>query len=147
DEVFVFSSQGYHQSWAVLKDIDTLARAVGLKGLVIEFDEFEDVLTNLKNIDHKQSAFWNLFQFYEGKRFPGVSFFAVTPEFVHKCKVELQSKGLWDYDYSQFEKLPTFEMSPLRTTELMELTGRIITTHGIAYDWESENLVKPQDFK
>src|SRR5439155_10277044 len=103
-----------------------LAKEAGLKGLVILFDEFEDILSNLTRINLKKDAFWNLFQFFEGKRFTGLSFFAVTPEFAHKCKVLLLEKGIWDYDYSRFDKLAKFELSPLGVNEMIELTAPIL---------------------
>jgi hypothetical protein len=147
DGVFSFNSQGYDQSWAGLRDLISLASAAGLKGVIILFDEFEDVLNNIKNINHQQAAFWNLFQFYDGKKFPGMTFFAVTPEFVHKCKKLLLDKGYWDYDYSQFESIPTFEMSPLEVAELETLSLKIMEAHGLAYDWEPDSVMKHSELK
>ncbi len=142
DEVFMFHSQGYAQSWAALRDLNTLARAAGLKGLTILFDEFEDVITNLGNIAHQQAAFWNLFQFYSGKQFPGMTFYAVTPQFAAKCKSLLLDKNCWDYDFSNFDRLPTFEMSPLDISELNELAMRVLEAHGIAYNWEPDLVMR-----
>jgi len=142
DNVFMFQTQGYEQSWAALRDFDRLACASGLKGLIILFDEFEDIITNLPNIAYQQDAFWNLFQFYSGKSFPGKTFYAVTPEFVEKCKIRLLLKGKWDYDFSRFEVLPTFEMSPLTTKELEELAKKILEAHAVAYDWEPDLKLK-----
>lgn len=135
--LFSFQSQGYIQSWAALRDIHTLARAAKLRGLIILFDEFEDVLSNIKNIAHQEAAFQNLFDFYASQQVKGMSFFAVTPEFVDKCKERLLSKGRWDYSYSQFDALPTFEMSPLEKQHLQELARKIREIHGIAYDWDT----------
>jgi hypothetical protein len=135
DGVFVFNVQAYHQSWSALRDIETLVCQCGLKGLVILFDEFEDVLTNLRNIAHQEAAFWNLFSFYEGQQFKGTSFFAVTPEFADKCTRLLLEKDRWEFDYERFETLPTFAMSPLRKQELEELAGKVLETHGNAYAW------------
>lgn len=142
DEVFAFEKQGYAQSWSALRDLHKLARAADLKGLIILFDEFEDVVTNLNNVAHQEAAFWNLFQFYSGKQFPGMSFYAVTPEFVNKCISLLIDKGRWDYDYARFESLPTFQMSPLEVEELEELAMRIMQTHGVAYEWEPDLVMK-----
>ncbi len=122
---FSFKYQGYIQCWAALRDIHTLARASGLRGLIILFDEFEDVLSNIINIAHQESAFQNLFDFFADQQVKGMSFFAVTPELVDKCKERLLSKGRWDYSYSQFDHLPTFEMSPLERNHLQELAGKI----------------------
>lgn len=147
DEVFMFHTQGYSQSWAALRELDTLARASGLKGMIILFDEFEDVITNLHNIAHQEAAFWNLFHFYTGKQFPGKTFYAVTPAFVEKCKDLLLQKGRWDFDFSRFDELPTFELSPLETSDLDDLSMRILEAHGIAYDWEPDIIMRASHLK
>jgi hypothetical protein len=141
DGVFLFHTQGYIQSWSALRGIQRLLCASGLKGLVLLFDEFEDVVTNLRNITYQESAFWNLFQFYAGKQFPGLSFFAVTPEFVNKCITLFLNKGRYESNYQALVKtIPTFQMTPLDVEELKELAMRIMETHGIAYDWIPDNV-------
>jgi hypothetical protein len=147
DEVFMFHTKGYEQSWAALRDFDRLARAAGLEGMVILFDEYEDVITNLSNVAHQEAAFWNLFHFYNGKSFPGKTFYAVTPAFLEKCKLRLLQKGKWDFDFSRFDALPTYEMSPLTTEQLKELSMRILEAHGIAYDWEPDLEMKASHLK
>lgn len=137
DEIFMFHTQGHAQSWAALRDFNSLTQAAGLKGMIVLFDEFEDVITNLTNIAHQEDAFWNLFQFYSGKHFPGKTFYAVTPEFVGKCKARLFQKGRWDFDFSRFDSLPRFEMSPLETRHLVELAKLIAPVHGLAHDWNA----------
>ena len=147
DQVFIFNTQAYHQSWAALRDINCLARAAGLKGLVILFDEFEDVITNLRNVAHQEAAFWNLFHFYSGKQFPGKTFYAVTPGFVEKCKVRLLEKGRWDMDLSMFDALPKFEMSPLDRQHLFSLGEKIVEIHGTAYEWDARSSVSRNDLE
>lgn len=142
DNVFRFDTQGYAQSWFALRDLQRLLCESGIKGLVLMFDEFEDVITNLRNVAHQEAAFWNLFQFYGGKQFPGLSFYAVTPEFVDKCVELLIDKGRWDYDYARFKAIPTFRMTPLDVEELKELAMRILETHGIAYNWEPDLVMR-----
>jgi P-loop Domain of unknown function (DUF2791) len=137
--LFDFKAQGYAQSWAAIRDIHTLACASGMRGIIILFDEFEDVLSNITNIAHQEMAFQNLFQFFAGQQFQGMSFFAVTPEFVSKCRKRLISKGRWDYDYAQLDALSTFEMSPLELSQLQELTIKIKDFHGIAYGWDTNS--------
>lgn len=134
-DFFLFHTDSYRSAWDALKDMHILLENCGLRGLIILFDEFEDVLTNLNNIKWQESAFWNLFLFFSGKRFPGKSFYAVTPAFTDKCKKRLQLKGKWDFDYSRFDRLPTFEMSPLCEPELFELGDRILKTHMLAYGY------------
>jgi len=138
-DVFRFDVSDYGQSWAGVQDLHVLAQIAGHKGLVILFDEFEDVITTLGNIRYQEQAFWNLFEFFSGERFFGGSFFAVTPDFVEKCKSLLLDKGKWDYDYSRFEKLPSFEMRPIAADEVRSLASRIAQTHFLAYGWRSED--------
>jgi hypothetical protein len=146
DDVFMFHTSGYAQSWAALRDFDCLARAAGLNGLVILFDEFEDVITNLKNVSYQEAAFWNLFHFYSGKYFPGKTFYAVTPEFVEKCKIILFIKRRLDFDFSRFDALPRFEMSPLEFDDLVKLGKNIVSAHALAYGWDTQ-LVKQSDIE
>lgn len=134
DQVFIFHAQGYRQSWDALNDFDKIAKGIGYRGLIILVDEFEDVITNLRNRNHQLSAFWNLFQFFSGSTFRGLSFFAVTPGFVKKCKELLINKGYIDYDYSRFDKLKAFEMTPLSQNEVIELSKKIIPVYQRAYD-------------
>lgn len=147
DEVFLLHPQGYQQSWAMLRDMQTLATESGLKGVIILFDEFEDVLTNLRNIAHQESAFWNLFQFYRGNQFPGMTFFAVTPEFAFKCKLLLKQKRGWEHDCSHFDQLPTFQMSPLDFGELLALGRKILDTHGVAFRWRPGSVITNSQFR
>jgi hypothetical protein len=136
DGVLGFHESGYQACWSSLEDIHQMCIASGLPGLVILFDEFEDVLTNLKKINFKEAAFWNLFRFVSGDRFTGKTFYAVTPSFVEKCKKLLIEKDRWDFDYSQFDELETFEMSPLGQRNLIELADRIAAVHQRAYTYD-----------
>jgi len=147
DGIFNFQMQDYVQSWDALRDLDKLVRACGMNGVILLFDEFEDVLNNLTRIDLQEAAFWNLFRFYSGKQFPGMTFFAVTPEFVDKCERLLMAKGKWDMDYNQFKSLPSFEMSPLEKPHLEKLAEKIMETHGAAYDWEPDTVMKASELK
>lgn len=145
--VFNFQLQDYAQSWATLRDIQKLCHHAGLKGLVLLFDEFEDVIYNLKRINHQEAAFWNLFQFYFGSQFQGLTFFAVTPDFVVKCKQLLLNKNRWDYDYSLFDKLPTFEMSPLDNNQLQDVVNKILDVHSKAYQWQPAVFLSSSDLR
>ncbi len=147
DGVFIFNANGHYQSWAALRDLHTLACSAGLRGFIILFDEFEDVIHNIKNIKHQQSAFWNLFKFYSGKHFPGMTFYAVTLDFVNKCKKVLLSKQVWDYDFNRFDALETFEMSPLNEQELYDLAVKIMETHAIAFKWETDLFMEASELR
>ena len=136
DGVFGFHTAGYQSCWNALEDIHQMCIASGLQGMVILFDEFEDVLTNLNRINYKEAAFWNLFRFVSGDRFTGKTFYAVTPSFAQKCKTLLIEKNRWDLDYSKFDELETFEMSPLGKRNLLDLAGRIAAVHERAYSYE-----------
>jgi len=143
-DTFILRSSDYQQAWDALADLDLLVKLTGLRGLVLLVDEFEDVIYNLRagRVDAQIAAFWNLFRLFDGD-FPGFSFYAVTPDFVEKCKELLLGKDYWDYDYSRFDALPTFAMSPLREEELEQLAERILEAHGIAYGWAPGRALGP----
>ncbi len=141
DEVFAFHTGGHRNAWAAFADFDLIARSSGLRGLILIFDEFEDVIQNLNRRDYKQEAFLNLFRFFAGERFPGMGYFAVTPEFVAKCKAELMSRGVLDFDYGRFERLPTFEMSQIAERDFLELATRVRFVHGVAFEWDAVNAI------
>jgi hypothetical protein len=99
------------------------------------FDEFEDVIQNLNNRTWQQSAFWNLFEFFRGTKFPGRTYFAVTPDFVEKCKRELLGRGVYDFPYDRFDQLPAFELLPIGREDFVDLARRIRAVHGLAFGW------------
>lgn len=142
DGVFCFHSSGYQSCWNALADIHRMTIECGLPGTVILFDEFEDVLNNLRRINFKEAAFWNLFRFVSGDRFTGKTFYAVTPSFAQKCKKLLIENDRWDFDYSAFDKLQTFEMSPLSERNLLDLANRISAVHERAYSYKIDSKGK-----
>jgi hypothetical protein len=132
---FNFSVRDFKQAWDALADLHLLSKLVGTNGLVLLVDEFEDVIHNLNGRNAKTDAFWNLFLLFKGV-FPGHAFFAVTPDFVNKCKAWLFDKWQWRYDLAQFDDLPYFEMSPLRIEDLEVLAEKIMFAHAAAYGWQ-----------
>lgn len=130
-----FKSGDYERSWDALDDLNTIARACGFRGLVILVDEFEDVISNITRKTDQQDAFWRLFEFFGGSKFAGLSFFAVTPDFVERCKSLLIQQNIFDFDYSQFEKLPMFRLSPLTSDEIIRLKQVISELHFQAFQW------------
>jgi len=138
DGVFEFHTHGHAQSWAVLRDIDRLAKQAALRGMIILFDEFEDVIS-LSRRDYREDALRNLFTFYAGKQYPGKTFFAVTPLFAMKC--EISTWRTWGFDQDLLRKLPTFQMSPLGVRQIEELADRIIKAHAAAYEWNAARWV------
>lgn len=140
DDVFAFHTSGHRQAWDALTDFHVLARAAGLRGFVLLFDEFEDVIQNLNRRNMQEAAFLNLFRFFDGDRFPGMSYFAVTPDFVEKCKTELTKRGVYDFDYRRFDHLPFFEMEPIEFAEFADLATRILSVYGVAYDCDAGRL-------
>lgn len=138
---YKFKNNGYRNSWEFLDDLHLFAQKAEYKGLVILFDEFEDIIYNLRNIAHQESAFINLFHFFAGDKYNGMSFFAVTPSFTEQCQNKLLLKGRFHFDTSMFDDLETFRMSPLTEDELISQVEKIIDIHGIAYDWDPENHI------
>lgn len=145
DDLLVFNPSGYRHAWDGLADLDRIARAAGLSGLVLLFDEFEDVIQGLNNRSWQQKAFWNLFEFFRGKRFPGKSYFAVTPDFVEKCKDELLRRGVYDFPYQQFDQLPAFQLQPIGHSDFIDLGVRIRDLHAHAYWWEAADACTADD--
>lgn len=122
--------------WAFLRDLHLAAKAIGLQGLVLCLDEFEDILYNLPRINGKKMAFCNLFELFHGRQYRAHAYFAVTPGFTQKCKKELENKGEYDYDFSQFDALRQFEMTPIERSDFEVLCRRIVETHSIAFSWK-----------
>ena len=147
DEVFLFHTGGHRNAWAALEDFDVIARGAGLNGLIILFDEFEDVIQNLNRRNYQQEAFLNLFRFFGGERFPGMAYFAVTPEFVAKCKTELMSRGVFDFDFNRFSKLPFFEMSAITEADFLTLAKKIRAVHSIAFGWRADADLSDRELK
>lgn len=145
DEVFLFHTGGHRQAWDALADFDLIAKAAGLRGLVLLFDEFEDVIQNLNRRNLQEQAFLNLFRFFAGDRYPGMSYFAVTPDFVRKCKEELLRRGVYDFDYRQFDRLPSFEMEPISRAQFLALAKKIRSVHGVAYQWDADKRLTDSD--
>ena len=138
----------YEQSWDYLNKLHRRSRDnYGFKGLVVLFDEFEDVLTSLRNINYQNVAFQNLFKFYNGMGFRGMSFFAVTPEFCRTARRRIMSKYMWNMTYNQLEELPTFQMSPITVEQLQELSKRICKVYEIAYKQDTSKSDLQSDLK
>jgi len=144
--VFDFKALGYRHSWDALKDLQRIAVESGFRGMVLLFDEFESTVTDLRTRKPRQDAFQNLFDFFGGQKFDGMSFFAVTPDFVETCKGLLDERRIVDYDYGAFGRLPMFEMSPLEEEDLLGLAERVVDTHALAYEWKPDGILKSRDF-
>lgn len=148
--VFDFKALGYQHSWDALKDLQRIAVASGFKGMVLLFDEFESTVTDLRTRKPRQDAFQNLFDFFGGQKFDGMSFFAVTPDFVETCKHLLRERRISNYDYGNgngaFDRLPRFEMSQLEEEDLLRLAQRVVETHALAYDWEPDDILQSHHF-
>jgi hypothetical protein len=70
-----------------------------------------------------------------------MSYFAVTPDFVEKCKTELLQRGVYDFDYRRFDQLPFFEMEPIEHAEFVDLARRIRAVYEAAYGTDSRRLL------
>lgn len=139
DGVFVFNAGGHRQAWEALGDIDKLVRVCGRRGLILLFDEFEDVIQNMNNIRLEQAAFVNLFRLFNGQDFPGRSYFAVTPEFSYKCRERLFDKFVYSFPVERFDELERLEMTPIEAEDFGVLASLIRSVHGRAYEWDADN--------
>ena len=135
---FFFDSAGHENAWLALEDLQTLAVLSGLRGLVLLFDEFEDVIQNLGRIDYQRNAFANLIDLMSHERFTGWKYFAVTPEFAARCRTRLMEKEQYDFPVSMFDDLDRIKMTPVGEEEFFELGKTVRAVHGIAYDWDAQ---------
>lgn len=124
NNVFTFGTDGHQGAWDGLASLHLIAQGAGKRGLVLLFDEFEDVIQNLNNRQWQVSAFTNLFRFFKGD-FPGSAYFAVTPDFTSRCKEELLERGVYDFPVKEFDRLPAFRLDPIELAEFEVLAGRI----------------------
>ena len=136
-DAFKLNVQCYDQSWKFLRDLRMLAAAAGLKGVIVLFDEFENMLTGLRRSDYIMDAFWNLVQFGRQKQFAGLSAFAITPGFFRMLQAFIEAMSRYNSNYSELMQFPTFEMRPLEVSQLQELAGRIRDTHALAFRWDA----------
>lgn len=137
DKVFLFDPSGHQPAWDALPDLELLARLSGLKGLVLLFDEFEDVIQNMNNIAYERAAFTNLLLLFQRRMFPGFAYFAVTPQFAQVCRDRLLSKAQWDYPVERFDELERVKMTPVTANDFRPLAGRVRDVHGFAYGWDA----------
>jgi hypothetical protein len=123
----------YQLCWDALTDLDELAKACDLKGLVLLVDEFEDVVTNLSRSDYQAAALENLLAFFDGEKFAGLSYFAVTPEFTQR----------WWYMSAgaMLDRQPSFALTPPDRADIKRLALTIRSVHAIAYDLEPEEIL------
>jgi hypothetical protein len=137
DKAFLFDPNGHQAAWDALPDLDLLARLSGLKGLVLLFDEFEDVIQNMNNIGYERAAFTNLLLLFQRRMFPGFAYFAVTPQFAQVVRDRLLAKLQWDYPVERFDELERVKMTPVTADDFRPLAGRVRDVHGLAYGWNA----------
>jgi hypothetical protein len=135
DRIFHFKEPEYVQSWSALRDIERLATAAGFKGLVLLFDEMDDIHDKLGNLRFLKIALANLLRFLQPESFNGKSFFAVDTEFDRKCRDEFARKRQGDYDLSRLDEIPRFRISRLGEEDLAALAGKIVQVHALGYGW------------
>ena len=145
-DTFKFKHEKYKNSWRFLDDLHLFSKKAGYEGLVLLFDEFEDIIHNLRNIAHQESAFTNLFHYYAGDKYEGMSFFAVTPSFSDQCQNKLYLKDRYHFPIDDFDDLETFRMSPLNEEELISQAEKIIDIHGMAYEWEPRKYIDMDEY-
>jgi hypothetical protein len=131
-----WSRDDYENAWRLLNGTNQLVHLTGARGLVLCFDEAEDILQGLNNRNYEATALRFLFDFFVG-RFDGEAYFAVTPDFVNKARDLLLMKGVYEFPYSQFDELDNFQLSPLTFDDFLLLASRVVKLHSQAYDWDA----------
>ena len=144
-EYLNFAKFNYLHSWNAFNDLDALAIASGYKGFVLLVDEVEDILTNLNNIRWQKICFENLFKIFDDRAFRGRAYFAVTPDFVKKCRARLLNRGEYYFPTDKFERLTNIKMSPVTEKEFFQVAVKICEVHKIAYSWPAEDYFNDSD--
>lgn len=142
-----FRSNQYSQSWAGLNAYNSLAKLAGFRGLVILVDEFEDVITNIRNVRWEGVALANLARLLGGE-FAGSCFFAVTPEF--EDKVLHSQTGRDEHvinDLTELLKDPDLRFDIVRPSakDFMRVARTVRTFHGEAYRWDAQAQVSDSE--
>ncbi len=137
DNVFKFDTAGHQPSWDALNDLRLLALMSGYRGLVLLFDEFEDVIQNMNNIAYERAAFNNLLRLFDESAYQSWAYFAVTPEFAEKCRDRLFEMEHYDYPVDRFDDLERIRMDPVTLPQFRSLADSIRDVHGIAYEWNA----------
>lgn len=137
DGSFKFRTTGHQSAWDALNDMRSLALMSGFKGLVLLFDEFEDVIQNMNNIKYERAAFTNLLRLFDERSYDGWAYFAVTPEFSQKCHDRLLEKEQYSFPIERFEDLERVRMDPVTKAQFKPLAASIRNVHGIAYEWDA----------
>ncbi len=96
-------------------------------------DEFEDVVTNLNRYDYQDTALENLLAFFDGKKFAGLSYFAVTPEFTRRWR--------WRPAGAKLDKMPSFALTSPKKADIKRLARTIRAAHAVAYDLEPDEIL------
>ena len=160
----MFQRREHSQVWPALGDLARIAVAGGRRGLVLLFDEVEDVVQNLPRIAQRQEAVDNLLRFF-GPSVPGRSvaerpptfdndhagsgavspthaFFAVTPDFLEQCRPYLPRLAPTD---GAPVPLPALQVEAVRREELFALAVKIRRVHARAYQWDAEQALPDEE--
>jgi hypothetical protein len=165
-ELLVLQRRERSQVWPALGDLARIAVAGGRRGLVLLFDEVEDVVQNLPRIAQRQEAVDNLLRFFGPTlseqqlpanrlpRLPGSdnpesgppppvhAFFAVTPDFIEQCRPYLPRLAPTD---GAPLRLPALHVEAVRREELLELAMKIRQVHARAYHWDAEQALPDEE--
>jgi len=134
-----WQEHNYRESWRMLNDLDNMANLSGLAGVVVFFDEFEDVIQNLNNRTWQEKAFENFFRFTNPNQFVGKVFFGVTPEFTNKAIYLMRSKYFGNIleAQGQLNNIPKFGLKNITLIDFQLLADRVCEFHAIAYEWDA----------
>jgi bacteriophage exclusion system BrxC/D-like protein len=139
------------------KKIETLGKlchAVGLKGIVILFDEVETISTLLANIRSRLLSYEILNNFVRAKYYPySCFFFAITPDFGFKINADGENYLNYKYQYAEGLKfvvkwlendLNILQLLSISKTENLRLCCSLKILHEFAYAWSSSNRISDQ---
>ena len=155
EHLLVLDRPEHSQVWSALTDLARIACAAGRRGLVLLFDEVEDIVQNLPRLAQRQDAVDNLLRFFPPT--PSVqaadravrtndpplhAVFAVTPEFIEQCRPYLPAALAAP---GSPLRLPVLAIAPLPQGALVELAAKIRQVHALAYGWNAAAAVHDAD--
>jgi len=133
-ELLVLQRLEHSQVWPALGDLARIARVGGRRGLVLLFDEMEDIVHNLPRTAQRQDAIHNLLPFFHRPASAIHAFFAVTPDFIEQCRPYLPLIAPTE---GAPVRLPALLVEAVRREELLELARKIRHVHALAYQWDA----------
>lgn len=137
EAIELMDASGSDSVWDALAGLDVVARASGLRGLVVLLDGLDRVDGVRLRTDQRLRAQQHILRLFED-RLPGIRYATAAPEFRERWHREATQSGSREV-MTLLAQIPSITPPELTEPELRELAARIRTAHGMAYDWHAEH--------